>query len=219
MISRPKKPRGPGVHLRRDRLGDAQERLVAAEGDLEVAQVVERHRVDLAERILAVEHPAVGPGEQGVGHVADARLHRRARPGGGSGPLDPLPLQVVGDLRTLELPLARLLHGQRRARDDGGGVEEADPPAVPEAGGPPLHPRLHEIAAVPVEARQGLEGLEALRGQHVRVKPRQAVANPQPAGISPFRIFGAHDPSRLERPDGVRTRRVIPGRETACGSG
>ena len=66
----------PGVHLRSHGLGDTQERLLAPKGNLEVAQVVERHAVDLAEGVLAVEHPAVGAGEQGVGHVADARFHR-----------------------------------------------------------------------------------------------------------------------------------------------
>ena len=51
---------------------------------LQVALVVERHRRDLAERVLAVEHPAVGAGQQRVGDVADARCRpaRSASPPG-----------------------------------------------------------------------------------------------------------------------------------------
>ena len=58
----------------------------------QVALVIQGHTLGLAQRVLAVEHPAVGAGKQGVSDVADARLHRRARPGGGTGALDPLPL-------------------------------------------------------------------------------------------------------------------------------
>ncbi len=67
----------PRVHLARHLLGHPQEERVPGDGELEVALVVEGHRGDLAERVLAIEHPAVRAGEQGVGHVADALLHRR----------------------------------------------------------------------------------------------------------------------------------------------
>ncbi len=50
----------PGVHLSGHGFGRPQEEFRASERQLEVALVVERHRVDLTERVLAVEHPAVG---------------------------------------------------------------------------------------------------------------------------------------------------------------
>ena len=188
---------GPGVHLGRDVLGDAQERLLAAEGDREVALIVERHGVDLAERVLAVEHPAVGAGKQGVGDVADAGLHRRARPGGGTGALDPLPLQVVGNLRAVELARARLLHGERGARNDGGRIEEADPPTVAEARRPPLDALAHDPLALAVEPREGLQRIECRRCQHVRVVLPDAVTKQQPTGACPCHVLRGHDVLRV----------------------
>ena len=160
----------------------------AAEGDREVALVVERHGVDLAERVLAVEHPAVGAGEQAESDAADARLHGRARLGGGAGALDPLPLQVVGDLRAVELARARLLHGECSARDGGGGIEEADPSAVAEARGPPLDALAHDPLALAVEPRQNLQRIERRRCQHIRIVLLQAFAKQQPSRTSPRHV-------------------------------
>ncbi len=103
----------PRVHLARDLLGDRQEHRVAMDGQLQVALVVERHRRDLAERILAVEHPAVGAGQQRVGDVADAVLDRRVRLGRGAGALNPLPLQIRGISLPIELAVAGVLHLDR----------------------------------------------------------------------------------------------------------
>ena len=59
---------------------------VAANRQLQVALVVQRHRRHLAERVLAVEHPAVGARQQRVGDVADALL-RRSRAAWRPGPV------------------------------------------------------------------------------------------------------------------------------------
>ena len=75
------------------------------DGQLEVALVVQRHGRDLAERVLAVEHPAVGARQQRVGDVADALLDRRIRPRRGTGALDPLALQVGGNRGAVETAL------------------------------------------------------------------------------------------------------------------
>src|SRR6476659_8287539 len=91
----------PRVHLAGDALGRRHEDIGALVRQAQVALVVERHAVDLPERILAVEHPAVGAGEQGVGDVADALLRAGARTRRGTGTLDPLPLQVVRDRAAL----------------------------------------------------------------------------------------------------------------------
>ena len=87
------------------------------DGQLQVPLVVERHRRQLAERVLAVEHPAVGAGEQRVGDVADALVDRTVGLGAGARALNPLPLQVVRDLAAGELPVAGVLHRDVRACD------------------------------------------------------------------------------------------------------
>jgi hypothetical protein len=56
------------------------------------------------ERVLAVEHPAVGAGQQRVGDVADALVHRRRGLGAGAGALDPLPLQVGRNRAAVNAP-------------------------------------------------------------------------------------------------------------------
>ena len=72
--SRPPPARPPTGTRRRDRMAR-----------LQAALIVERHRGHLAERVLAVEHPAVGAREQRIGHVAEA-LRRAARRGVPPGP-------------------------------------------------------------------------------------------------------------------------------------
>src|SRR3954463_16517233 len=72
----------PPVHLTSDLLGDSQEYRIAPEGPLQVGRVVRRPRRPLAERVLAVEHPAVGTGEERIRDVADAAFDLCARPGG-----------------------------------------------------------------------------------------------------------------------------------------
>ena len=177
MVSRPKKPCGPGVHLAGDLLGDAQEDGIAAEWPACRLRWLSSDMVDdLAERVLAVEHPAVGAGEQRVGDVADARLDGRARLGGGAGALDPLALQVVGNLAAVERALARLLHRDLRARDGGGGVEESDAPALAEARGPPLDAFAHDPLPLAIEPRQSLQRVERRRCQHIRVVLLDAAA-------------------------------------------
>ena len=120
----PEEPRRPGVHLSGNLLGDLEEDRVAVDGQFQVALVVERHRRDLAERILAVEHPAVGAREQRVGDVAQSRFDRRARPGGRAGALNPLPAKIAGDLAADELAVPGVLHCDLRARDDRLRIEE-----------------------------------------------------------------------------------------------
>ena len=86
-------------------LGDREESGFAMDRNPQAPLVVERHRRHLAERVLAVEHPAVRAGEQRVGHVAqtllDGRVRTRRRPGA----LDPLPTEIVRDRAALERAL------------------------------------------------------------------------------------------------------------------
>ena len=66
---------------------------VAVDSQLQVALAVERHRGDLAERIL-IEHPAVAP-ESSVGDVAKAFRPSRLAGSPGRFP-EPLPVQIAG---------------------------------------------------------------------------------------------------------------------------
>src|SRR4029453_16223641 len=118
--------RRPLVHLARNLLGDSHEPLVAMDRELEVALVVERHRPDLAQRILAVEHPPVRAAQEGISNVGKADLDRAARTGGWPGPLDPLALQVARDLGADEVALARVFDFDRRAGNDAVRIQETD---------------------------------------------------------------------------------------------
>ena len=102
----PEEAAPPVVHLGGHLLGHGEEARVPGDGEPEVALVVERHGADLAERVLAVEHPAVGSREQRIRDVAQPALQARPRLGGRPRALDPLPPQVGRDLAALEPPLA-----------------------------------------------------------------------------------------------------------------
>ena len=87
----------PSVHLPGHLLRRLQEHFIAGERQLQVPLVVERHRLDLTQRVLAVEHPTVGARQQSVGDVANALLERSMGLSPGPGALDPLALEVFGD--------------------------------------------------------------------------------------------------------------------------
>ena len=159
----------PGVHLGGDGFGGGQEPRVTMDGELEVALIVERHARDLAERVLAVEHPAVRPGQQRVGDVADAAFERRPRLGGRAGALNPLSLQVVRNLRAFELAGARLADRHGGAADDRLRVEELDALAALCAFRAPRQPDGHQALAVGVENGERPEGVECGRGIDVGV--------------------------------------------------
>ena len=159
----------PGVHLGGDGLGSGQEPFVAMDGELEIALIVERHARDLAERVLAVEHPAVRAGQQRVGDVADAALERRPRLGGRTGALNPLPLQVARDLRAFEIAGACVAHRHRRPADERVRVEEFDAPAASRALFAAGEPRRHQRLAVGIEDGERLQGVECGRSVDVGV--------------------------------------------------
>ena len=117
---------GPGIHLVGHLLAYLMEQRVARDGEFEVALVVQRHGIDLTHGILAVEHPPVGPGQQGVGDVANAAFHLGARLRSGPGALDPLSPQIGRDLGTIELPIPGGPHGQLGARNGRARIEESD---------------------------------------------------------------------------------------------
>ncbi len=173
---------GPAVHLAGDLLGDFQEQRVAVDRQLEVALVVERHRLGLAQGVLAVEHPAVGARQQRVGHVADALFDRAPRLGARSGALDPLPFQVVRDLRPFEISVAGILHPDIRPRNRRLRVQKGDPLSVFESPAAALDTGRHQLAAVPVQRGQGRQGLECVFRINVWIVPLQGPTDLQVDG-------------------------------------
>src|SRR3954468_3185261 len=159
----------PPVHLTSDLLGDSQEYRIAREGQLQVALVVERHRRHLAERVLAVEHPAVRAGEERIRDVADAAFDWCARPGGRPGPLNPLAPQVFWDRAPCEVTVARVLNRDPCAWNDRVGSEERDPLVVACARRPSRDARGHYCVWLPVQRRQGLECGENLGREDVGI--------------------------------------------------
>ncbi len=132
--------------------------------------------VDLTERVLAVEHPAVGAREQRVGDVAQAALGGRARPGAGPGALDPLALQVGRDLAAVEVAVAGVLDADARARDERLADRGTRCAADRAPASAPRDAPCHQLAPVAVERRQDLQRLERRRGVDVGVRLKHAVA-------------------------------------------
>jgi len=159
----------PRVHLARDALGRRHEHVGALEGQPQVALVVERHGVHLPERVLTVEHPAIGAREERVGDVADALGGSGARPRRGPGALDPLALQIVRDHAAVEVAGAGIVHGDARAADRRVGRQEVDRLVVALPPSAPLDACAHERATSRVERRQCGDRVERGGGEHVAV--------------------------------------------------
>src|SRR5688500_20075696 len=115
---------------------------------LQVALVVERHRAELTEGVLAVEHPAVGTRQQRIRNVANALLDRYIGLGARPGALNPLPLQIRRDLAAGERYVARVLHLDCRPWNGAGRVEERDALTRLAAGGATRDARGHHRAPV-----------------------------------------------------------------------
>ena len=156
----PEEAARPTVHLAGDLLGDREKQRISGDGQLQVALVVERHRRHLPEGVLAVEHPAVGAGEQRVGDVAqtDGDVVRRSRPCCRTGALDPLAAEVRRNLRTAESTVAGILNTYRRTVDERFGIEELDAPPLASAILAALEAFRHEPQPVAIVRRQRFAG-------------------------------------------------------------
>ena len=168
----------PRVHLAGDLLGDAMKQVVACEGQLQVALVVERHGVDLPERVLAVEHPAVGAREQRVGDVADAL----ARVGAAASPRGRCPestgaARSAGIVAAVEPAGPGVAHRDGRPADRRVGRQERDALALALAARAPLDARAHQRAAIGIERRQRRDRLERGGREHVGVPVEEIATN------------------------------------------
>ena len=181
----------PLVHFRRHLFGDAQEERVAMDGELEVPLVVERHRRHLTERVLAVEHPAVGARQKGVRDVAKAAVHWRVRPGGRTRALNPLALQVLGDLAADEVAVTGVLNRDLRAGDHGLRIEEADPLSRARPFGPARGAGRHQRLSVGVERGERCQCGHGLPREDIligRFKTRSNLQHRAPSGNSKCKV-------------------------------
>ena len=169
MIGRPKNPFAQWFISAGDLLRGSQEHRIVMNRQLQIALIVERHRRQLTERILAVEHPAVGARQQCVRDVADALLDCGARFGAGTGTLNPLALQIARNRRAGKCAVTRLLHRDRGARNGRRRIEEAQALPVPRARVSARNPRGHHRLAIAVKRRQRIERAEDLWREHIRV--------------------------------------------------
>jgi hypothetical protein len=163
----------PVVHLAGDFLGDGHEDRRAIDRELQVPLVVEGHGADLSEGVFGVEHPAVGAGEERVGDVSEADFHRGIRACRGSSALDPLALQVRGNLAPHEPARACVADRHASSRDDARRIEEADVFLAAHALGPPLDARVHHAFALLVEGHERFEHGKGRRRQDVVVARSQ----------------------------------------------
>ena len=169
----------PLIHLGGNLLGDFQEHLIAVDGQAEISLVVQRHRPHLSERVFAVEHPAVGAGEQRVGDVANAGVDGRAGPGRRAGTLNPLALEIPRNLAAREGAGPGIADGDRCARYARIRIEERDSLAVPGAIGPPGDARGHHGFPVRVERGQRAERIERRLREDIGVLARRPASNLQ----------------------------------------
>ncbi len=165
----------PLVDLPRHLLGGGHEHVGSRVRQLQIALVVERHGLDLTFRILSIEHPAIGARQQRVGGVANAFSGLHARPRRGAGALDPLALQVGGDVAALEASGAGVAHQDVGAADGGVRGQERDGLAFALPAQTPLDARAHELTAFSIERRERGHRLERGGRQHIRVVFRDSV--------------------------------------------
>jgi hypothetical protein len=175
----------PGVHFLRDILGCLHENVVAMDRQLQVTLIVERHRRDLAERILAVKHPTIGSGEERIGDIANAFIDRRIRLRRRPRPLNPLPPEVIRNLAADEVAVTRILYFDIRASDCGGRVQEPNSFFVPEPRCTPRRAAGQYGPAFRIKFRQHFECIQCLWRVNIRIFAFKIASN--------FKRTGSHE--------------------------
>jgi len=165
----PEKALRPRVHLTSNLLRCSQEQRVPRERQLQIALIVERHRLDLAQRVFSVKHPAVGARKQRIRHVANAVVQRLARLRAGSSTLDPLPFQILGNRTALKTSRPSIGNSDPGPRDLRIRVEKPDWLGTFGPSASPVQPRLHQRLAIAVERCRRLNRRQRLRRQDVRI--------------------------------------------------
>jgi len=171
-----KKPLCPAVHLGGDRFGNRQEEGIPGDCELQVALIVKRHGVDLAQSILAVEHPAIGAGEEGIRDVAEPLRGGGSRPGGGPGPLDPLAFEVARNLTTGKGPGAGVSHENAGSRKCAVGGQELQGLPGAQSFQAAVLPLGHHAMPLPIEAGQRGQCVQDRGTQDIRIGVQHAAA-------------------------------------------
>ncbi len=186
----------PLVHLVGDAGGDLEEHGLARQRQAQVALVVERHRRALPERVLAVEHPAIGAREQRVGDVAQAGVERRRR----GGPPVRCPESTDGRARpgSRRHRTGRPAHRPRQSRCGRWwrrptGSRRAPVRCRPRR--PARQPGLHQRPALAIEGREQFERRDGRRREDVGVARGEGAADLQRAGG----LMGGRDDSAWRR--------------------
>jgi hypothetical protein len=160
---------GPPIHLAGDLFGYAEEHPVARYSQLQISMIVERHRVDLTERVFAVKHPSICSREQRIRYVPQSILDACARFRSGSGSLYPLPLEIGRNVASLEVPFAGVSNGHSGSGNYRFRIKKRDTLPVLRASQSPRAPRLHQRSPVDVERRQNLERFQYHRSEDIPV--------------------------------------------------
>ena len=169
----------PPVHLGGYLLGNLHENRIAIDRELQIAVVVEGHRSDLAQGIFAVEHPAVGTGQQCIRHIADAFFHRRVRTGCRAGPLNPLTLKIPRDFTAFEVARARILNFDLRSANRRVGVQEGYALLVARPRVSSFDASPHQRLAFLIQRGQGFQRRQGFVCVHIGIIALQISSNLQ----------------------------------------
>jgi hypothetical protein len=152
---------------------------------LETPLVVERHLIYLAERILTVEHPAVGARQQCVGDIAQVDFHGGPRPRRWARSLNPLALEIRWNLRTLEGSGSGVANPDFGTRDQAFGIQKLELPPVSEALVAAAQARGHQSRPLRFEARESRQRFERLTSQNIPIGVFERSSDPhsRPPGL------------------------------------
>src|SRR5207249_11469574 len=131
--------------------------------------VVTRQRRQLAEGVLAVDHPAAGARQESGRDVPDALGDGGVRLGRRTGALDPLTLEVSGDFAADKRPVAGVANLDARPGNVRIRIEKCEALSVASAPRTPLDARGHDRFLVRVERGESGKGGQRLLREDVAV--------------------------------------------------
>src|SRR5262249_54738537 len=159
----------PLIHLGRHLLSRLHEYIVAMNGELEIALVIERHARNLPESIFAVEHPPVGSRQESVRDVANALVDWRVRFGCWTCALNPLTAKVGRNLAANEVAVARVLDFDVCSSYGRGCIQELDSFFIAKPRRSPGCTASQNCSPFSVKFSQHFESVESLSRENILV--------------------------------------------------
>jgi hypothetical protein len=101
-------------------------------------------------------------------NVANTLLDRGSWLGRRAGALNPLTLKIPRNVRSGELPVPRILHGDVRAGDRRGRIEKGESLSMAGSRRSARDPSGHHRLSVVVQRREPIKRAEGFRRKHVR---------------------------------------------------